>query len=798
VPAFLVGLSALLTVAASTPIRPPAERWRFENSLGTLRQGLKRNEDPNALVALAETALTQVHRFGDRAAEVHFLAGSAYYRQALIYPAALARDAWPRVIEQLEEALQLGVDEEDVAPLQYRLGRALLSLNRDVPRALELMARSADRGAENKLAAYQELADAYLKLAVPDIDAALDASHRVIDLTDEREVDTLAQARLALAELLLRKEQRLDAIRELERIGPPASRPLRTKARLLQVRTCESEGQWAQALAAWQELLADATEVPGGRARVQYGIGWCSAHLERPDFDRAKHAWRDALQLGGEAGQAAGLRLGGLRLFGPKPSVDRGIDAWQRALESTQAPADYRNPFLSLGEARALFDHAIEMLAEEQEYEKMRAVAELYRKLASDGQAELKVAEAAEAQARKRRTDPNTPPTEDLRAHFLDAGECLLRAAQARPGKERADLFGHSFRCFLEANNVDRAAEVLVQLDGLDRDDPRLAEGWYLLAETSQASQQWSKAEQAYHRCMQYATTPFAAQARYQLALNVAEKRNWKQAEEILQPNLLSADLDRDAHEKSLYQMAWIKFQQRDFDRALFFLEQATGRYANGPRVLLARSQIAECHRRLADQAYDKEQAFWKEKANSAFSEEDKLQIDEMIFHQREMRRGRLREAAKVYQALIDELLERQRAHELSDLESLLSRRAMLGLAECCHDQGMYLEALRLYQSLVQKHRARIETLIACERLVQLRDLDAKVDLLAPDGRREVIASARSALILAQSDLANMRPEAADFQGAGVWTWQNWQQWIAAELARSSPTQVLSPKNPGG
>src|SRR5205823_7673915 len=305
-------------------------------------------------------------------------------------------------------------------------------------RALELMMRSADRGAEQRLAAYQILVDAYLKLPVPDIDAALDASRRVIDLTDEREADTLAQARLAQASLLLRKDQRLDAIKELERIGPATSQSLRTQARLLQVRACEAEGMWAPALAAWQDLLSDASQVAGGRARVQYGIGWCSAQLETPDFKRAALAWEDALKLGGVEGQAAGLRLGALRLFGPNPDTIRGIEEWRLALAALQTPKNFQNPYLSLGEVRALFDHALELFAEAEQYDKMRTVAELYCKVAAGGQAEMKIAEAAEAQAKKLRSGPNAPPIEEIRAHYLNAGESLLQAAQVRAAKQGA------------------------------------------------------------------------------------------------------------------------------------------------------------------------------------------------------------------------------------------------------------------------------------------------------------------------------------------------------------------------
>src|SRR5437868_11522731 len=83
VPTFLIGLAAFLGVAASSQVRRPQEWWQFDHTVGALRQGLQTQKDPSSLVALAETALLQVHRFGDRAAEVHFLAGSAYYGQAL-------------------------------------------------------------------------------------------------------------------------------------------------------------------------------------------------------------------------------------------------------------------------------------------------------------------------------------------------------------------------------------------------------------------------------------------------------------------------------------------------------------------------------------------------------------------------------------------------------------------------------------------------------------------------------------------------------------------------------------------
>jgi hypothetical protein len=782
-PTFLIGLLTFLAVAVSAPVRHPLEWWQFDAAVDELRQGLQKNQDPSTLVSLAETVLLKVHLFGDRAGEVHFLAGSAYYRQALANPPAQSHDLWERAIEHLEEAqaLQLSADDRDGAALQYRLGRALYALGRDVPRALDLMARSIDKGAEQPLAAYQMLLQAYHK--VPDLDAAIEASRKVIELTDERDPDAPAQARLSHVELLLRKQLVAEAIKELDRIGPKVSRPLRLKAKLMQVSWCEQEGMWSKALAIWQDVLPDAAQVPGGRARVQYAIGWCSAQLEIPDYARADAAWQDALKFGGTAGQAAGLRLGGLRLFGPAPDTERGLENWRLAMAELPAGTEFQNPFLEVSDVRSLFEHALSMFLDGQDYEKMRLVAELYRKVAPAGQGDEKLAQAAEAQAKKLQSEP-APPAEQVRALYRQAAEAYVLAAKARPGKQSFDILWRSADCFLRAQDADHAAAVLSSLDQLDRADVRLADGWFRLAESERTAGHADKARPAYLRSMQYAATPFAARARYQLALEAADRKKWREAEEILQPNLNGIAADRDAHEKSLYQMAWIQLQKQDFSRALFYLADATGKYQNSPWALVARAQIPDCYRKLADQAY--RQGLEERNAFSSQAEDRKYEIQELVRRLQEKRAEWLRDAAKAYRKLADDLRDTERKRQLTKLEGSLARRAVLGMGECHHDLGEYLEALRLYQGLMQRNRCTVETLIACERIFQLRDLATTVaDLLPPEGKREVMTTAGPSLLLqVQDDLAKMDPSAVEFQGDGVWNWQRWQQWIVAAQAR--------------
>ena len=97
-------------------------------------------------------------------------------------------------------------------------------------------------------------------------------------------------------------------MKELERIGPKASRAVRVKARLLQARCAEEDGAFTKAIPIWQELLREPTPVDGGRARILYSLGRCYQQVDPPDHAQTVRAWSEALTLGGPEGQAAGLR----------------------------------------------------------------------------------------------------------------------------------------------------------------------------------------------------------------------------------------------------------------------------------------------------------------------------------------------------------------------------------------------------------------------------------------------------------------------------------------------------------
>ena len=243
---------------------------------------------------------------------------------------------------------------------------------------------------------------------------------------------------------------------------------------------------------------------------------------------------------------------------------------------------------------------------------------------------------------------------------------------------------------------------MLVQLEKLNQEDVRLAEGWFSLAEAQRALGDAAAARQSYYRSMQYAAAPSAARARYQLALDAVAEKRWDEAAEILQPNLVGPPVDREAHEKSIYEIAWILLQKLDFDRASFYLQQATALYPNNPRALLLRGQLADCYRRFADDAYYKEMEE-RDAFKGPLTEGQKVQLEEHLAKYKNARSKWLRDAEDTYQGIIDELRTREQRRPLTALETVLGRRAVLSMAQCRFYAGEYLEAVRLYQGLLQQ-----------------------------------------------------------------------------------------------
>jgi tetratricopeptide (TPR) repeat protein len=786
VPTFFFGLMLFLAAAISSSFRDEMREGPFNVDVRRLRDGLRDGVDPQQLTALAERLLGDVRRHPRREGELNFLAGSAYYRLAM--PTAKHGAASQKAIEYLERALLIGVSDPDVPALHHRLGVMLYRRGDEPNRAAQLMAESIEQGADQPRPAYAMLVNAYLTAPVPDINAALAANQKLLELTVEPEAQ--GEARYLRAELLLKKEMRSAALKELDRIGGRISSGLRIKTKLLLAQTAEDEGLYHRAAATWKELLADAAHVPGGQARILLAHGHCLASADPPDHAAAAAAWQQALEQGGPAGQAAGLRLGEFRWFAVPRQPAKALEAWTAALRDVRTPKDYHNAHFELARARDLLDRACRHALERRDFEHAQQAAELYKKFSAPGAADERWARAVEAQAEEklaRAAGADKVLLQQAHAQFHQAGVVYEQAALAGPEDKRLDACWRAAQCYLAARDHARAAAALERFVTDSKDEARLAQAWLLLAETQANLGKKEQARQAYYKCMEFPATPFAWRARYQLAVDEMERKNFAHAKEILKQNLTvtAPGMDRDAHEKSIYKMAGLLLMTQAYDEAVWVLKEAARQYPNNPSALAARDRLADCYRKLAEQTQQKIQQLGALK-REGLSPERAAELEQLKAHQQNARRQWLEQAIGVYQTLADELLRKAAQKTLTNDEAITVREALFGLAELHFDRGDFAEALRRYQRLQRDYAKQVESLHACMGVWRC----VAVMVESPAQARAARAAAQQAITTARAELDTIPADHPGFRGAGAWTkenWLTWLDWVNVQLNPATP-----------
>ncbi len=792
-PTFLVGLLVFVAVAVTSPYRAHLREGPFEAQLRGLRQNLHDGAPPADLIAAVDTVLAQAPKYPRRQAEAHFLAGSVYFRLA---ESSKNPDCQARSQEHLEKAQALRVSEADEPALLYRLGVLYYRRGNDVPHAIELMSQGVDKGADDPHAAYALLVEAYLRLPDPDLDGVLAASQKLLEMAADSEA--LGQIRYLRSELLARKEQRLDALKELERITGKITKELRIKTRLLQARMCEEEGLWNRAAASWKDLQGDAADIPGGAERIFLAYGHCLASADPPNYEAAASAWQKALESGGAAGQAAGLRLGEVRLFLPPGAPDQALAVWTQALRSVMTASDYKNPYFDITKARDLFERSYRHFFEGRDYARAQETAELYKKLAAAGVAEELWAEAVEAQAKQAQAKTEGGGSENAtwlnkaRGQFQLAGEAYEQAARARTELEQVECWWRSAQCFLASNDLPRAAVALERFVTQAKEEPRLAQAWYALAETQFAQGRKDAARQAYYKCIEFPATPYAWRARYQLAVEEIAQKNFVHAKEILKQNLTAASpsMDREAHEKSIYKMAGLLLQMKAYDEAVVYLKEAWRQYPKNASALDARDRLAFCYRNLAEQAERKLRELDAAKLEGIPSER-KAALDEMKSQQQRERRQWLEQALHVYEDLAEEMRRKADRGALTKEEAVVQRKAVFAIGDVLFEMNRFTEALRQYQRLQQDYAKQVEGLFACHRIFKC----IGVMVESAEQIRQAREASMAATKQARSDLGAMDEKSECFRGEGVWTKENWQTWLnwADQQLNPAPTPTARP-----
>jgi hypothetical protein len=721
VPFLFLGAAALLSVWLTRPLWYDPDARQLRRDLLRARQLLEQRDAPvGSVPALLADALNHIDRAPARAGEVHFLLGTAYQRLADQLPSDRQSETRARGRDHLEKAEALGVPESDVTRLRYRLGKVWFQTGVEPRRVIDYLAPTIEQAADDRGEGYAMLTQAYLHLSVPDVRAALQANEKQLQQPIESE-SVFAPARLLRGELLLRLGERDAARKVLAKIGPRAPSRILARARHLQAMSYQDEHEWAKAAPLWEAVLNDHREPPPDPDRVWYFLGLCRRNQNHPG---AARAWEQVIH-GGETAQAAQLRLALLRM--EKGDFAAALNSYETALASLARPAEYNNSLVERDEARGLVEAACRICREKGKFAEARQLALLHSRLAMPPAAQLLLAEVAEGWGKalheQAQREKNAEAAHDMEAavnRFREAGAAYEAAAEAALNQpDRADWLWHAAMAHLQAQDFNHAIPELKRLLELPAASVRFSEAWYRLARAYQAVdlEHEKDARDAYVRCIEQAG-PFAFRARHRLAEAEIRRKNWDDAEAMLLQNLelMRADADRAAHERTLYSLADVLFGRGEYRLAATRWEQALSHYPGNPEALSVRYRLGEAYRRLAEREfyhlrpteplgtdtkphYWKQYTFWMEKAASQFQ----MVADNLAAH---------------------------RSAESQNPDAALLLKALFAHADCRFELHQYGEAARLYDDLAQRYVNRYEALVALKQLWSCYVLPPPLDQL--------------------------------------------------------------------
>jgi tetratricopeptide (TPR) repeat protein len=774
VPTFFAGLLAFLLVAGAASVRrqaaPPVAR-----DLAAARAALAdAGGRPEAAVSLAEKALAFAGDSPNYQAEAHFLLGLATARLAEAGPAELTAERRKTALGHLRQAEALGVPDRDRPSLCYALGRLLYQVG-DWRRAAGYLREGLPHGADRPADGYGMLAQAYLRLPAPDLDAALRANQKQEEYG--RDEKTWAEARLVRGEILLGLGKYADAVKVLERVGPAAPARVRLRARVLQARACEKAGLWARAAPLWQGLLKTPDQVPGGRAPILYTLGLCHLQADPPNAGAARKAWQQAAAEGGEEGQAAALRLAELDVAGAGPDLAAAVDHLRLAVDRLGGPADYQNKLVSLEKAREVFEAALRAALEAQDFDRAEQLAGLYARVAAPGAAEERFAAAAEALARQTevkaaRLPPGAEATvkaQLARAQWRKAAGAAERAVEG-PGGPRPDGLWRAAHGYRKAGDNDRAVKALERLVAMPAPPERQAEAWFTLAEARRELGREGEARRAYLECTNFSGSPFSYRARYRLAVAARAQHRPEEAESLLTQNLqiMAGHMDREAYQQSLYELANLLYDEKKFDLAEVRFAEAVANYPGYAGTLAARHRLGECYRELAAQEGKRLAEVLAPGGGAGRQDKEAYYVQKRL--------GWLAKAVDVYQKLRDDLRVLAADRRLSDEEARLLRSASFCLAESELDSNHFREALRLYLDLVRAYPRQYDGAVALSYVGRCLNLmKSDVDR---DKARELRAQVKAAAKQVRQDLTGDHPAVPDSDFAPGVTRADYLRWL--------------------
>jgi TolA-binding protein len=754
-PIFFVGLLAFVTVCVARPTWREGNVRQLERDLARIRQLLEqRRTDANGLMPVVERLVEQTERHPERAAEIHFLAGAALVRLADRDPAAATMfNAWNRAREHLEEAQILGVAEADVPRLTYLLAKAWAHTNGDVAQIIDALEHSIETGADEPAEGYALLADAYLRLPERNVEAALQANEKELAVHYVGE-ELLAPARLLRGELLLELKRTVEARKVLANIGNQAPPGVLARARYLRALSSQQEEDWAAAADLWKDALEDRAAPPRDPAMFLFNLGVCCQHLKQ--FDEAARIWGECMKRGdaGEAGPAAAIELAELRLGEQAPGA--ALEAFEAAVRDLKEPGDWHNSLVDLNRAREVFEHGCESFRKEGRFEDAIKLARLYLAIATQGAAEAHLGRAAFELAK------SLGGGQEALDFYHQAAEAFTKAAELTSLQaDQHERLRLAMKCYTEAHEPAKTIALAERLLEFPLEPMCRGKAWYLKAEAHRALGQETSALHAYQECIQY-PTDLAFRARFHLAMAEASKKNIDEARSMLDQNVrmlrFETKPDPEALERTLYALAHLLFDVKDYRTAATTFEEAITKFPESPASIRARYDLAECYREMA-----------AEEVKITRSNEHKSA--EAIKHHTELSYRYLMLAAEKYQELADVLGKRGPDKPFSKEEEWLYWRAQYDAGGSRRALGQCEEAKTIFEQLSKRYEGRAEQMYALSGIASCYWSMTGQDKAALAA--ETVESMRALLAKLSDAELDVGPESFDRK-----TWEGWLQQV--------------------
>ncbi|MFM7151145.1 MAG: tetratricopeptide repeat protein, partial [Gemmataceae bacterium] len=435
------------------------------------------------------------------------------------------------------------------------------------------------------------------------------------------------------------------------------------------------------------------------QSNIYFNLGLCYRNLEQPQ--EAARAWQECLKPGGgPESQSASFYLGELRLH--EQSYEQAVRLLSESVASVGKPLVWKNPIVSLQNARDLFEKALKQLRQVARFDLAEKLVNAYASISAprrilrlQGESNLEWGRALQETEKQ-----NPDNLKNARVRYQAAGEAYSKLVElpGLPVAEQGEFVWTAAQAFILAQATDQAIQRLEQAVKQNLEPQRLGEAWFRLAELYRGKGKKAESLAAFGKCMEH-DTRFAYLARFQLAMARLEAGDLDEAEAALVYNLtmLRWESDPEAMSQSLFALGSLLYKRRDYRRVVRYLEDALGRFQDNPEVTKARFQLADSYRQIAAQE------------NQSYLLGETMSAETRSHFQREHRRW-LQKAADEFAAL-DRLLETEAGKQHFNAE--MRAQVPFISAKCWFNLGQYEKSLTVYEKLIDRYLGKVEVLDA-------------------------------------------------------------------------------------